>query len=609
MLFLLYDKRVKLNEISSQQIQLFSLLVLVFCLILGWLGIALSLLGVFLAWIIKIYLFLALVFLVFILAKNLKKDFWKSEFLLVVMISLAVTIFSLFWSAPTIFSGRDQGALSEAAIRLVENKSLPFSSEISNEFFKIYGAGKALNFPGFNYNFEGNLITQFSLGYTTWLASFFSIFGLTGFSVANGLTFLIFLISFYLVARRFLTLGPALASLFLIATAFVFPWFLKFTLSENLAWALFWFGLLQLLNFLQETCLPAGRGEKSNFSYLILTWGLLTFSRPEAWIFILIIFLILFFKLRNRKDLQVLVLDKKNLAIILAVGVAIVGSILVNQQAYWELLKGIAKPLIFLQKEISNANTFSLFFYILKVLKIYFITGFLIFAAAEIFSLAWKRKIEQLIPFLVGLPAFFYLLQPGISLDHPWMLRRLAFSVIPLAILYAVFFWNDFLKKRVFFYLVFSLMLMGNIWITASFLTFVPDENLLEQTADLSQNFAKEDLIFIDREASGNGWSMITGPLNFIFNKQAVYLFNPADVAKINLEKFQNVYFIIPQGKLSFYEENGLQSRLNYVKDYQLQNRVLEESLVEKSQAAQTDVVLPEIKNITVRGGIYKLAK
>lgn len=593
---------MRLAEIDSKQIQLFSRFTLVFCLVLGWLGIALALAGVFFSVIIKIYLLGALVGSAFILVKNLKKDFWKSEFFWVIIIALSATIIFLSWSTPTIFSGRDHGALSEAAIRLAGNHRLTFSSSVSEEFFKIYGPGKALNFPGFNYNFDGQLITQFSPGYIAWLASFFATFGLCGFAVANGLTFFIFLISFFLVARRFLPLGPALVSLFIILTAFVFPWFLKFTLSENLAWALFWFGILQLINFWQKE-------DRSSFLYLILTWGLLIFSRPEAWTFILMIVLVLFFKLKNRKDLQVLVFDKKSLALILIAGMAFTISIIVNPQAYLELFKGIAKPLIFLQKEISGANTFSVFFYMLKVLNVYFILGFLIFAAVKIFNLLRGRKMEKLIPFLVGLPTFFYLVQPGITLDQPWMLRRLAFSVIPLLILYSVFLWNDFLKKRIFFYLMFGLMLMGNIWISASFLTFVPDKNLLEQTADLSQDFAKEDLIFVDREATGSGWSMITGPLNFIYGKQAVYLFNPADVAKINLDKFSNVYFIIPEGQLSFYEKNGLAGKLSYVKDYQLQNKILEENLVDKNQIGNIEVVLSEIKDVTVSGSIYKFKK
>ena len=152
-------------------------------------------------------------------------------------------------------------------------------------------------------------------------------------------------------------------------------------------------------------------------------------------------------------------------------------------------------------------------------------------------------------------------------------------------------------------------MLAGNIWVTISFLTFVPDKNLLKETAILSQNFTKEDLIFVDREASGSGWSLLTGPLNFIHDKQAVYLFNPTDLAKINLDKFQNVYFVVPEGKLSFYEKNGLAGKLNLVKDYQLQNRVLEENLVDKSQIGNIEVALPEIKDITVNGGIYKLER
>ena len=292
---LLYDKRVKLTEINSNQIRLFSQWALVFCLTLGWLGIILSLGGMFFGMIIKIYLVIALIGSVFILIKNWKKDFWKSEFFLASIIALSVTLIFLFWSMPTIFSGRDQGSLSEAAIRLTENHRLTFSSPISEEFYKIYGPGRALNFPGFNYNFAGQLITQFSPGYISWLAAFYAVFGLSGWAVANGLTFFIFLISFYLIARRFLPFGPALTGLFLILTAFIFPWFLKFTLSENLAWALFWFGILQLINFWQKF-------DKGSFIYLILTWSLLTFSRPETWTFILVILILLILKFKNNQN-------------------------------------------------------------------------------------------------------------------------------------------------------------------------------------------------------------------------------------------------------------------------------------------------------------------
>jgi len=67
---------------------------------------------------------------------------------------LAAAIISGFFSfyvTPTVFSGRDQGSFSQAAIRLAENRKLEFSDPASREFFKIYGPGKALNYPGFYY--------------------------------------------------------------------------------------------------------------------------------------------------------------------------------------------------------------------------------------------------------------------------------------------------------------------------------------------------------------------------------------------------------------------------------------------------------------------------
>src|SRR3972149_2208976 len=43
-----------------------------------------------------------------------------------------------YFSEPTIFSGRDQGSLSEAAFHLTQNSQLAFSTKASQSFFQIY---------------------------------------------------------------------------------------------------------------------------------------------------------------------------------------------------------------------------------------------------------------------------------------------------------------------------------------------------------------------------------------------------------------------------------------------------------------------------------------
>ena len=130
-------------------------------------------------------------------AQDDKKDTTKnSNFLQLFFISLISLLFIIFLSfstEPTVFSGRDQGSFSEAAVRLSQNHQLEFETLVSQEFFKIYGQGTALNFPGFSYTADGKLITHFSIGYIAWLAVFYSLFGLSGLAIANGVLFFIFL--------------------------------------------------------------------------------------------------------------------------------------------------------------------------------------------------------------------------------------------------------------------------------------------------------------------------------------------------------------------------------------------------------------------------------
>ena len=142
---------IKMNteiiDISLNKRQLFTSLGL-FWIGLGWLGLLLSIFGIFYKAVLIIYILSGAVLLIYLLIINRKKIVFNKSFFLVSLLSLiAIFVFS-YYTTPTIFSGRDQGSLSEAAIRLSQNHTTQFSFPASQEFFKIYGLGKALNFPG-----------------------------------------------------------------------------------------------------------------------------------------------------------------------------------------------------------------------------------------------------------------------------------------------------------------------------------------------------------------------------------------------------------------------------------------------------------------------------
>lgn len=583
--------------------QLFTIFVL-FWIGLGWLGLALSLLGIFYTIILTSYITLGGLVLTYLVAFNKRRLEFNHRFILILILSLAAIFVFATYTTPTVFSGRDQGSLSEAAIQLAQNHRLTFSFPAEKAFFKIYGPGPALNFPGFSYTSNGNLLTQFPLGYISWLAIFYSIFGLNGFIVANSLTFFIFLFAFYLSARHYLRASSSIMALLLVLTSFIFSWFFKFTLSENLALMLTWFAIFEFMLFTKNR-------RRLYLLSSITAFSLLLFSRVEAIAFLAILIMILLIKYKDWKYLLFVVIGKKLLLLLGGILLLYIFNLAVDAQSYTAMLKSILSPFISLGNGLKDTNSVSFvstMIYTVKILFSYALFNYILFGIVG-FLYLWKhKKFEILVPFLILLPSFWYVIHPSISSDHPWMLRRFVFAVIPVSILYTVWFLDWFFqRKRYFFYIFTGLILLSNLIVFIPYLTVTPDSNLLPQIQTISNYFNSSDLILIDREATGDGWDMMTGPMNFLYGKQAVYFFNPKDLAKISTKAFHAVYLIIPDSNIDFYKKSGIFSRLIPMRDYQIQTSALNIQTGGKQELYSSPIELPSDTNIDIYGKIYLL--
>ncbi len=568
----------------------------------SWLAFFLAVFGLFRAWIIILLAIGLLAAFGYAIFRWQKKARLSWDFSLVLIASLlAVLIFSHFTS-PTIFTGRDQGSLSNAAISLAENHKLTSSFPAEKEFFKIYGAGEALNFPGFYYTRSGDLISQFPIGYTAYLAAFYAMFGLTGLIVANACAFFLFLLSFYTIAKKYLEPKPALVALAAIVTSFVFSWFFKFTLSENLALALLWFGLSQFLIFLEEE-------DWKNLLVSLLSFGLLLFVRVETIAFLAVMALMLFLKYKKHKPtFKKIFLRREILAAASLIVLAFLISLVASSAFYITFFKGFLNS--FLDKGDPSGVAHPLItstLYILRVFATYAILTYLLLALAALFYFLKKKEFEKLTPYFILLPAFVYLIHPSVSLDHPWMLRRFVFAVIPTCILYSIIFLKDLLKKDVIFYIFSFFLLLTNLMIFSPLLGVQENPTLLPQLGALSRNFQDNDLILVDRGATGNPWAMMAGPLNLIFKKQAVYFFNPEDLKKIDLTKFNKVYLIIPDDNLNAYEKSGLLANLITTKSYSLENLALNETDRTRKEIYTSPVIVPSYLKNYIYGKIYLL--
>ena len=588
------------NTESQQQGKLITLLGLYF-LGLGWLGVILTLLGIFYAWILAAYLVFGAAWIIRHYSRHRKKIIFSRAFLFVLLLSISTIILWSYYTTPTIFSGRDQGSFSQAAALLAQNHHLNFSFPGEKQFFQIYGPGKALNFPGFCYTPNGDLTTQFPLGYISWLAIFYAFFGLTGFVFANAVTFLVFILSFYLLARKYLRQDFSLIAVFFVLTSFIFAWFFKFTLSENLALALVWFGLCELATYFEKR-------ERLHLLAALASFGLLLFSRTEALSFLVMISILFFLIFRQPKKIWTAIGKKIGWALG-TMALFYLFSFKINFYFYLTVIKGLTAS--FTSRASLNPDGgihfLSPAFYIFKLFSVYTLIGFLILGFLGIIYLLWRKKYAWLIPAFVILPSFIYLIHPGISADHPWMLRRFLFAVVPGSILYSAIFLEHFFPKKIYAYVLTAFLLMSNLLLLTPYLGFSPDRNLFTQTKTIAANFNSSDLILVDPLATSDGWAMLPGPMRFLLGKQAVYFFNPADLAKINTKPFDHVYLIIPDQDFPRYAAAGLLDKLITLKNYQLETDTLTTENSTQETTWNSPINLPGIQKNIVYGKIYLL--
>lgn len=585
-----------------------------FWIIIGWGLFLFSLLGIFYWWSISLLLALVTAGSARFILKNLIKT--PPHFLIINLILIIIAIVFSFFSSPTVFSGRDQASISQAAIHLSQNGKLAFSNSVSEDFFKINyskkdsftkclndklsdspaaslksklyqtycqvtASAKAYNFPGFYYTTSGELITQFPIVYTAWLAMFYSFLGLLGFTLANGILFYSFLLAFYLLIFKFTqthtktNLATPFLGLLIVATSFCFMWFTKFTLTENMATPLLWTGILAL-TLLTGSKIENLNNKKITLAVIFLSLGLLIFTRIEGIAFFALAILSLFLYKNTRQYFKDNFL-KIFLPLFIFILLIFIWNLFVDIYFYKSIFKATIENI---QEDSNNVSQFINFSPFLNLIKIFFLYGLffpILFGTTGILYLIKKKDYKKLLPLLIALPSLFYLFSPQITNDHPWMLRRFTFSILPLFIFYSIILINNFNKKKnIVFGIILAIVILAfNSIPFSKYLTFTPTNNLLAETSTLSQNFSNEDLILVDQMASGDNFEMLDQPLTSIFGKNAVYFFNPSDLNSIDETKYARIYLIVPSSRIDYYKKTSLAPNMELVKDYSLNSAEL----------------------------------
>lgn len=510
-----------------------------------------------------------------------------------ILLSLAlilILLLSLF-AQQSIFSGRDQGAIAEAAIQLANTGMLTFGNTSITAFFNLHESGLAQNFPGFYYTDEGTLTTHFPLPYITWLGAFYAVFGMYGITIANALLFFVFLYSFYMVTRYFMghTYG-LVASLFAITT-FPLIFFSKYTLSENMALAFLWAGITLLILYFSAIYRTKTPGKNLQqracmiLTSLFLTFSILLFVRIEGIVFFTAMSALIFLTPRSWAFIKNFML-RKTLAFytVIITLFAIIFSSLNNA-----FFRNVGKALFGTTSETTADTTpllvqlFTDVFGNLQTLTLY---GMLPFILIGILGIAWafyRKHWRVLIVLFMTLPAFIYIFDAFISADHPWMLRRYIFAVIPTLFFFTTLFFSYWSRSKrprlmqisVIIPFFITAIVLYNLNITAPFYTYSEHRNLPNEIKEFAQHFSPNDLILIDRGATGDPWAMMDGPLRFEHDRNAVYFFNPSDYARLDTTSFDTVYLVVPGDQEDFYYESVLGDQLNYDTKYMIRtNRI-----------------------------------
>lgn len=534
---------------SALQTQGFPTLLGLSFIIFGWFALSLTLGSLFSFPFIVFGFVLCFALTLFIAFHYLRSS--APDLRLAFLLALISAVGIGFISEPTIFSGRDQGSIAEAAYRLAQNTELPFSTPASDAFFEIYGKGTALNFPGFAYTENGLLITQFPLAYTAWLGSFVSLFGLSGFAIGNAILLFLFFFFFYHLLRLFVHPYYAFAGLLLSLASFLPSWFAKFTLTENMALFLFVFLSYSLVLFFRT-------GKFLFYSSVLLAGGLFAFTRIEGFAFLFLALALMAFHPHTRALFRTY--PWKSIVIPgILFAFFLLRDLFINIPYYKMIGKALNKFL-----ERSGDSTATLVSGVSASLgSIFFVYGFLALVLLGFFGILLflrRKHWALLIPAGIALPTFLYLFQPNITPDHPWMLRRYLFSLYPTLLFSAVlgiallFSHTRSLPveapkgKRLFFA---SLIFLGLITLElpafTSQIAFAEHRTLQNQITSFASEFSDTDLILVDRNVTGDGFAMLSGPAQFLSGKNMVYFFNPYDLAALDTSRFERVFLLTPE--------------------------------------------------------------
>lgn len=514
-----------------------------------------------------------------------KVEISKFEVLVIVIITF-ITLFNVLF-CHDMPRGRDDMAYIAASAQLVETGSLSFEDPLTHSYHPFR-------------NLEGDIFaSRFLPGYITYLAIFYLLFGSGSVFLANALLTFPSLLIVYFIGKELSSRKVGLMSILIFSTSYIFYWFPRRTVSENLLMFLLLFGLwIAICAF-----------KKNKLGYFFLALPVFSFSilvRGEAIGYLVAFVLVLLLGLiKFKKEI------KHNLQFIFP-GLLLLFTNIYLFKSYAELYgTGYIDYVI---NNITNALWFiwgldyiTLFFILLSVMflfviyylyknqffiikekkvtlfrNIFLILLFVLFLAYEFFALynfstkeniKWNYFDNQYVLFsfvkyyliiyvgiiLYGIykkyyskaayvaiftlsPILIFFKSPHIAPDHPWFMRRF-YILVPLLIILACIALEKIFKEKKKVYTVVLILMIINLSISLPIVAFKENKGVRSQLEHLSGKFGPTDLVLME---PGWQWQQWGYALHYVYGSNMlpnVDEYNKKDFPEI-LKKFNKAYVI-----------------------------------------------------------------
>jgi len=489
--------------------------------------------------------------------------------IIAILFILLFSIFTSLYFHDTFYGGRDPGIYSTNAIYLAEHHTLLIDSAMNDLIPRFLSPNNYITTS------DGKLISQFHFGYISWVAIYYSLFGIQGIQFSNLLPLFIGLVSIYLIGKELRNSYVGLGAVLTFSATYPLIWFSRQTVTEIFFMALFWFGVLCCLYLLQR---------KQNIYYIssMLSFGMLPFVRIEGLILFGFYFLFLLYDLSskrfvssNQKGTNNIGLDhfsgirkhdrsyflNKYFPVIFWFVFLLTSALLLYYYFFMQtrylgvidaVLNHFSGGVISSSTEAASMDRTAIRYHFPEFvymalseynLQLPLISIFLVFIVSVIRRDISSRK--QLLVIFFMLPGFLYLLSPFITLDQPWFLRRYVATTIPGAFLLMSVLIHDLSKKKTLYMCLMSLVMILNIYTAYPILFFSENQGMIANVGNIADRVGPNDLVLVDRYAAGS--YKMADPLFFVYSKPALW-WDADSVGKLkndlNISSFDTVYIL-----------------------------------------------------------------